>query len=317
MRRGYKPEVVLDNNNFVGFFTSADFCAEHECGTGKLRALLGCVDSSPREPDCKIFGIKTRMIDPKVFAANSVFHKQSTWAVLIIQPKWLLQDRKYDKPENWPRDLDKPTKERPISAAWSEESLGIAVHKEHIKRLEALHLAILEGHGCLLFSKQMPVFDNGGQILADVRMVRKDYIMKMEDADRSVFELYKEHRAIGIEERLRKHNKEQEAKGFKRWSSNWHNPYIRLDDGTEINKENYNPLCEWMALSPRWNDNGSRFKTAYKVIYWLNTEDQQQNNCAWVTVEDLEDWMQGKGAIPGRGMGWSKYLDKQSDKKHR
>lgn len=309
MRRGNKPEVVLDNNNTVGFFTSADFCAEHECGYTTLRNLLGCKVANPKEADCKHFGIQTRMIDPKAFKEASFFHKTATWAVLIIQSSWLLKDRDYTKVKNFPHDLNAPSEEYPISAAWCESAMGIAVHKKLIKRLETIYKACLEGHGCLLFSRQLPVFDNGGLVLADARMIPAATRLDMENADREVFELYETHRKIGIEDRLNAHNQALYKKGHDRWNTNWRKPYIRLDDGTEINKENYNPVCSWMALSPRKKTNE---KTAYPLVYWLNTDDQQQNNCTWVTVEDLEDWMQGKGKIPGRGYGLGQYVRTQS-----
>lgn len=50
---------------------------------------------------------------------------------------------------------------------------------------------------------------------------------------------------------------------------------------------------KYFALSPKWDSDAPG-----KVIFWLNPYDQKNNNFGWYTVEDLEDWIQGKGKIP-------------------
>jgi hypothetical protein len=35
-------------------------------------------------------------------------------------------------------------------------------------------------------------------------------------------------------------------------------------------------------------------------MYFLNPMRQQENNFGWFTVEELEQWMEGKGPIPGK-----------------
>jgi hypothetical protein len=49
----------------------------------------------------------------------------------------------------------------------------------------------------------------------------------------------------------------------------------------------------FFALSPRWKDKESK-----KVIFWLNPYDQANNESGWYEVEDLLDWIDGKGKIP-------------------
>jgi len=47
----------------------------------------------------------------------------------------------------------------------------------------------------------------------------------------------------------------------------------------------------YFSLRPRHDENG-------KLIFWLNPMEQDKNNCGWFTIEDLEDWAEGKGKIP-------------------
>lgn len=50
---------------------------------------------------------------------------------------------------------------------------------------------------------------------------------------------------------------------------------------------------KYFALSPRWKDDNKK-----EVIFWLNPYYQNINNCGWFTVDDLKEWIDGKGKIP-------------------
>lgn len=49
----------------------------------------------------------------------------------------------------------------------------------------------------------------------------------------------------------------------------------------------------YYSLSPSWKD-----KNKKEVIFWLNPQDQDENNYGWMEVKDLEEWIKGKGKIP-------------------
>jgi hypothetical protein len=48
--------------------------------------------------------------------------------------------------------------------------------------------------------------------------------------------------------------------------------------------------CRYFALSPRRQDDGS-------IRFWLNPMEQQKNNYGWYTLDDLEQWAEGKGPV--------------------
>lgn len=50
--------------------------------------------------------------------------------------------------------------------------------------------------------------------------------------------------------------------------------------------------CEYFACSPRWADN-----TKTEINFWLNPMGQDRHNYGWMTVADLDDWIQGKGKV--------------------
>jgi hypothetical protein len=51
----------------------------------------------------------------------------------------------------------------------------------------------------------------------------------------------------------------------------------------------------YFALSPSWKTNG---ESKHPVMYWLNPRKQDKVNYGWFTVEQLEQWIEGKGPIP-------------------
>lgn len=49
----------------------------------------------------------------------------------------------------------------------------------------------------------------------------------------------------------------------------------------------------YYALSPRREADGS-------LVFWLNPTEQNSNKAGWFTIKDLDDWIAGKGKIPGK-----------------
>jgi hypothetical protein len=238
---------------------------------------------------------------------------------MLIVTRWWDEDYKAKavaeyKAGKLPHELDKPKtgEGEAIHAAWSERDLGITVGKKHIKALEAIYTACCEGHGFIGTSRQLPVFDNGGIVLADARNIPVEHITKMEEADREINRRHAASRATGIVERLDAHNaalRAAKVPGQYDRGGRWNEAFSILPDGTERFRDQYDPYCNGYCLDPRWNattdEKGVVHKhsdtTKHDVVYFLNPMNQQQNYWGWVTVEDLDDWIQGKGKIPGFG----------------
>lgn len=64
-------------------------------------------------------------------------------------------------------------------------------------------------------------------------------------------------------------------------------------EATGIHKRLDAAKRRYYACSPRWKD-----ETKTEVVFWLNPQEQNQNNYGWFTVQDLDDWIEGKGKIP-------------------
>lgn len=55
----------------------------------------------------------------------------------------------------------------------------------------------------------------------------------------------------------------------------------------------------WYALKPAWRDffEDPVYQSEYKVIFFLNPEGQNKYNSGWFTVEELLQWIKGKGPV--------------------
>ena len=106
-------------------------------------------------------------------------------------------------------------------------------------------------------------------MLAVVSRLPKEIVDSMEAQSRDAEALKKAADKTGIVKRLEK------AKESRPRASGWTRPF------------------SYYALSPRWTDD-----TKKSVVFWLNPMDQENNSSGWFTVQDLDDWIAGKGKIP-------------------
>ena len=159
-------------------------------------------------------------------------------------------------------------KTKEIAGAWSEKDFGVKTTAAHLKEMEQLDQAFRSlDITIFLGGAKLPVFDNPGLCLVIASKIPAEYVAMWEKSDRDHVNLMKADKENdGLKKRL-------EAAGKR-----------------------------WYALSPRWTP--AECKTASKVIYWLNPQEQEENNAGWCTVEDLELWAKNEGPIPKRKKTW-------------
>jgi hypothetical protein len=76
-----------------------------------------------------------------------------------------------------------------------------------------------------------------------------------------------------------------------------HLDLLDVVEATGIQKKLADADKRYYALSPRWANDDEEKKTKYKCVFWLNPDDQQNNEFGWFTVEELEQWIEGKGPV--------------------
>lgn len=149
-----------------------------------------------------------------------------------------------------------------MGSAWDGDEFGIIVDKKNkdcCEKLTKIKEAIDNNDVCV-FLGGGGVFENAGLNIVIASKIPQENIKKWEDGDAVYAKLYRDAEATGIEEKLNSAGK------------------------------------KFYALSPSRMLNGKKSK--HNVMFWLNPQDQRNVNYGWFTVEELEQWIDGKGPIP-------------------
>jgi len=212
-----------------------------------------------------VFGVEKRRINtiPQSLYFKEFKIKKEKCFVLMLT-NYYYQQPDWSKYKNWlPSDLQ-PYSNEDLVCAWDEESFGILVTKKYEKEIKELYQAFLNKDIALGISLGH-AFKNGGLSITIISKLPKEIIDNIYEKDKDYFKLQVTAKATGI--------------------------YELLDKAGKGNFKGY------FALSPRWKDENKE-----EVVFWLNPYDQRNNNSGWYTVNDLKDWIEGKGKIPKNNM---------------
>ena len=265
MRAARNAAWLVENNKLMGLNLGSDFTAEHEWGIKDLKKSFGINDN-----DISVYGIEKRRITE---VPKSLYYlKTGKTSILTMKDFWqgvpeeltiklLRSSELYDYNE--------------LNTAWDEETFGILVKdKENQVRLEELYLAI-QNKDAAIWLGGGGVFENAGLCIAILSALPQENLKTMREADENSHKLSLASEATGIKQKIDEANSKVNG---------WDKP------------------CGYFALSPRWNtfvSGGAAGKpTKHPVVYWLNPMGQDKNNYGWFTVEELEQWIEGKGPIP-------------------
>ena len=282
MRRGSNPSFMTENDTFIGIHLGADFCAEHEWGIDGIKKLFGMSTEKTYKP----FGIERRRI--KEFNTECVyFHKDGDFAVLLVESmlQYTIQDiEKALSLKEWLCDRSYDClhmDDQELVTAWSDRDIGVAVQgQENSLRLERLYKAMKRKDVAIFIGGSDGIISNAGLNMMIVSAIPKESLDVAKRTDKDIFNLVKAAEKTGIQKKIYEANK-----------------------GATI----LNEPVGYFALSPRWaKDVTVKSKTEYDVVFWLNPQNQQENNFGWFTVEELEQWIHGKGPIPGKNKTKSK-----------
>jgi hypothetical protein len=272
MRKGNNGGWLGENKekphegSFMGVNLGSDYTAEHEWGVKRLQECLGIDKNS------NLMGMERYHVG-KVVEGVIAWMEESDEAALIIEEpsKW----NKREKINDVSRELtlSSYSKTPDFAAAWDEKSLGIRVKgAKNIKKLKLVHEALLNNDAAVWLGGG-GVFENAGLVIGIVSLIPKEMKATMKEAHEDRKRLEEASEKCGIKKKI-----------------NGINEKFRKD----------NPRClqtplGYYALSPAWKTNG---ESKHPVMYWLNPQQQDKINYGWFTVEQLEEWIEGKGPIP-------------------
>lgn len=276
MRRGNQGKAVhrLKDGSLLGVNLGADYTAEHEWGISDLLDLYGVEDEqegidrriirrAPRE-NILFDAVRLKLTD---YSGKKPKATTSTWWGLVS----------LSRPAGWPgfdtlsEDTVKslelwPYGDADIHGAWDGGSFGLLSQDESLAR--ELSEAIERLDICLgLFGGGGNPFGRAGLCLLIASRIPQAVQDAWLENDRDGRRLEAAAEATGVAQRLKEAGR------------------------------------RYHALSPKWaseikSTKGGEVKTKHPVIYWLNPEKQDLNNYGWFTVEQLDQWIDGRGPIP-------------------
>lgn len=273
---GKTPEFVEQNGRLLGISLPADYCAEHEWGIEKLKSLFGIKLYEKDEGPC---GLERRQAtkspgkDKDSWGCQDFLYEERKEMAALTVGHHIFRSKPEDANLTLFDQLPYELKHRPnskdsefIEGAWDGESFGLIVKGEsNIAKLRALRDQI-EAVNVAVFLGGGGVFENPGLVIAFVDCFPEYAKENMRKADEDTINLHQTAKATGIEEKI-----------VAKFSDTYRAFY---------------------ALSPAWKGTAGKNNTKHKVVFWLNPVDQQNNNYGWFTVEELEQWIEGKGPIP-------------------
>lgn len=278
LRRGSQSKWLhTEDGQLLGISFGADFCAEHEWGIKTIKQIFAINDSyvgvMRREafavPSAKHFRHGTikvptsrrasaKKVDVHILRAQDYFHNN--------QLEWY-GGRSELIVDDYFRD--------PV-CLWSDSGFAIATLNK--AALDQIITAIEQRDVCIGLFGGMTVFGNPGLTVLIKSRIPADVINQWTKADLDIIELQKASDETGIIAKIKLANDtyiaEQKEKGHR---------FVRAPN-------------EYYACSPHWNTN-KKVNTKWRVVYWLNPCNQDQNQYGWFTAEDLELWLEGKGPV--------------------
>lgn len=160
-------------------------------------------------------------------------------------------------------------KSEEIVGAWSDGDFGVRFNPKFAAEEVELWTALQNGDAALLFMNTFGnPFARSGLAIAIISRTSDEILEDLRASHENTDNLEAADLATGIKERLA-------AAGLK-----------------------------YYALSPDWfpSDTGfegphGRLETTYPIFYFLNPQEQQKYDSGWFTVEELDQWIEGRGPI--------------------
>jgi hypothetical protein len=270
MRRAHNDTqwLVDANGQLQGVALGFDFCSEHEWGIKRIKEAfsvpnkefpmgIGDRQIGGLPDDLMIFREFTETLKSK----GEKRGKKEPFALLAYAQMgtWCKDpaENLKDRALDSARPFDYSTKVSNLGAAWDENSFGIVVKGEADIAKLRELKAAFERNDIAIAPGKQGGFDRSHGLTFVI-------ISRLEpEVFTTVLAADKDHKAL-----------------------------MEASEATGIQKRLKTAGRRYFALSPRW---ANEEKT--EVKFWLNPMEQHMYNSCWCTVQDLNDWIAGKGKI--------------------
>ena len=273
MRRASKNVAVYTEEGTALLSFGFDFCSEHDWGIKGIRRSFGI---SCDEDDLTVGRFAVTRADKSNLQLIEAKNQKKEHRIYLLGGVERFYDQTPEQYVTTHREAydiaGEPT------SLWDERAFMFSVPKSSAASdvVRSIYKALIDKDALIYLARSGNPFGGSGLVIVRRSTVPMLTIQEMEDGFADQKRLKEASDAIGIRDRVNEWGRSKNTFGG-----------------------------AFFALSPRWlkegftTKNGTR-KSAHPVIYWLNPYDQQNNNSGWYTVEELEQWMQGRGPIPKR-----------------
>ena len=255
-------EIAKDENGKIfGICFGYDYCAEHEWGIKGIRRSLGIWEGDPKTEE-KVFGFARHIISN---GDKVKFLKYQNKYYIYLVEKW-----SYQTDEDYINSIKKMIKShtyssRDILSMWGENAFLFGCSDK--EAMKAIHTAFINNNIVYGFKGSNNPFGGRGLYFGIRSELSDEDEAEVIQSQKDELNKWKEVYANGILDRLEKAG------------------------------------CKYFACSPRRievkDSNGQQESSALKdIIFWLNPQNQQNNDFGWFTVEQLDQWTKGEGPIP-------------------
>lgn len=282
---GNETRIIRDQEGKAwGVFLAGNGCAEHE---SEISILLSCLNI-----DDKGVMLEGRsMTEPKkLHTANGqitrkyYLERQKAVKKTSKVSYLALHERDISDPAQRKYQIDRYNLETEITGAWDDRAFKLAAWeddaKAFLKKLEEAaansDLTVWTGNTRELINNP---FSYVGLIIAITSLMPEEVKAHINDSDAETIRINEAVEATGIKKKI-----EASKDSLRSWS---HGP-------------------SYHALAPRWSDSLNTIKrnneiikitTKHPVVFYLNPARQKDFNSGWYTVEELEQWLEGKGPV--------------------
>lgn len=294
MKPSYDTVILRDDSGAAhSIFSKGDFTAEHEGNLGELHRLMEAAPDTYQ--GLASYGMGKDAAE-RVARCLAVFEQSYSWreegagkggkdkqrrgTALCMRLSYDWSERDSTIWDHWRRN-----EASELSCSWSDSGFEIMAYSDGAKTfLNDVAAAIREGDfACFRGGGNSNPFDRGGLVLCIPSRVPKASKDQMAKAHAERKRLLDAAEATGIERRLRE----------------------RIDCGSDLG--GFRPFFSeyrYYALAPAWSetirdrgeDRGGIVETKHPVVFFLNPGSENAES-GWYTVEELDDWLAGKGPV--------------------
>lgn len=287
MRRAQGGQFVYEGKQVIGLEFGADYVAEHEHGIEDLQFEFGI----PLKPTWTDLGIDARCITqvPESLSLLDWDSKGTMHRGIIFDGYHSHKDRLNkaqldsvqlnDPKDNWWRK-DTPPSSRLVTA-WNHRSFGFLVHAEVVGP-DILAVGELYDAFCTNDIAMWASGDQlsgsmlrGGLVIAIASRMPEKFREHLKDRDQNQLALEEAAHLTGLVQRV------DEARAQRKWPEWSPFAYFSLKPA-------------WVAQKQSALDGA---ETNYPVCFWLNPLDQKTQKAGYYTVEQLDEWLAGRGPV--------------------